>query len=216
MEKFFAVDGKFYTFMSKVVDIGFVSLLWLVGCLPVITIVTSTASMYQTVVKCIRYEQGRVFEVFKDAYIKNLRQGMALTAFYSLLGVLIGLGDYYIVALSKNASMLSLIFAVGLLMLSFLYILNVLWVAPVFSRFENSFGNTLKLVYVVALRNFLKSIPLILMVTGGTVVFLAWNELFIAIPGLLALGASFLIEPSLHRFMPPQEEDNGDWRYGFT
>ena len=202
--------------MSKVVDIGFVSLLWLVGCLPVITIVTSTASMYQTVVKCIRYEQGRVFEVFKDAYIKNLRQGMALTAFYSLLGVLIGLGDYYIVALSKNASMLSLIFAVGLLMLSFLYILNVLWVAPVFSRFENSFGNTLKLVYVVALRNFLKSIPLILMVTGGTVVFLAWNELFIAIPGLLALGASFLIEPSLHRFMPPQEEDNGDWRYGFT
>ena len=214
-EGFFSVDGKFYTFMSKVVDLGFISLLWLVGCLPVVTIITSTASAYQTVVKCVRYEQDTVFASFKEAYLQNLRQGIALTLFFGILGGLISLADYYVMFVSTGTSVVSLALAMGMLILTLVYLLNLLWIGPVFSRFANTFGNLLKLNYVVALRHVPRSVPMLLLVAAGIVVFLAWNELFIIVPGVVLLCYSLLAEPALRKFMPEQEEDNGDWRYGF-
>jgi len=35
------------------------------------------------------------------------------------------------------------------------------------------------------------------------------------LPSVVVLCLSFLIEPAMRRYMPKQEEDNGDWRYGF-
>ena len=39
--------------------------------------------------------------------------------------------------------------------------------------------------------------------------------LAILFPALAMLAISYLAEPALHRYMPKQTEDNGDWRYGF-
>ena len=93
MKDFFHVDGKFFSIMSKVVDLFLLVLFWIVGCLPIVTIITSTASLYTTVVKCIRYDRGRVLPEFWEAYRTNLRQGIALTVLYGGIGaaVLAGL-----------------------------------------------------------------------------------------------------------------------------
>jgi len=211
----FKIDGTFYTLISKIVDLGFVTLLWLVGCLPVVTIFTSTASMYHTVVKCIRYDRGSVFSTFKESYINNLRQGIVLMAFYSLVGSAVMSADYYVFFLSTDKSLLSFILSVSLLLVTVVYIMNLVWVAPALSRFENTAGNTLKLVYVLALRNLVRGFFLLLLILAGVVIFLVWNGVSIIMPGLLSLCSSLLAEPALRKFMPVQEEDNGDWRYGF-
>ena len=211
----FRIDGPFYTLINKIVDLGFVTLLWLVGCLPVVTIFTSTASMYHTVVKCIRYDRGSVFSTFKESYINNLRQGIVLMAFYSLVGSAIMSADYYVFFVSADRSALSYILSVILLLVTAVYILNLVWVAPALSRFENTFGNALKLVYVLALRNLVRGFFLLLLILAGVVIFLVWNGVFIIMPGLLSLCYSLVSEPALRKFMPVQEEDNGDWRYGF-
>lgn len=189
------------------------SFLWLVGCLGVVTILTSTASMYQTVVKCVRYERGGVFAEFWDAYKKNLRQGVVLTLAFGAVGALLGWGDYqvFFVLQSRSAEMFTL--TLGLTILSIVYLLNVIWLVPVFSRFSNSFWNIIRLNYVIAMKNLLRSIPIVLILAAMVIVFLAVNVSILLLPALAALGNSFFSEPALHRFMPPQEEE-GDWRYG--
>lgn len=211
----FRMDGTFYTLISKIADLGFVSLLWLLGCLPVVTILTSTASMYHTVVKCIRYDRGSIFSTFKEAYINNLRQGIALLAFYSLVGGAVVSAEYYVFFFSTDESLLSLFLSISLLLVTAVCLLNLVWAAPALSRFENTFGNMLKLVYVLALRNLVRGIFLLLLILAGTAIFLIWNGAFIIIPGLVSLCYSLVAEPAMRKFMPEQEEDNGDWRYGF-
>lgn len=201
--------------MSKIVDLFLLSVFWIIGCLPVVTLLTSTASMYHTVVKCVRYDRGSVFREFMEAYKKNLKQGIGLTILYGALGALIGIVDYQVFVMSVDRTILLFAAAFGMVLLSVLWLLNVLWLVPVFSRFLNSLGNIIKLNYVVAGRHLLRSIPILAVVAVSAVLTLAVNELILILPALVMLVNSYLAEPALRKYMPAQEEDNGDWRYGF-
>lgn len=215
MGGFFSVDGKFFSVTSKIVDMAVITLMWAVGCIPVVTILTSTSSLYHTTVKCIRYDRGKVYVEFIDAYKKNLKQGIPLTILYGFIGAVIGRLDYEVFILSRSRTSMVFIFAVGMLVLTVLYLLNVLWLVPVFSRFSNTFSKILQLNYVIAGRYFVRSIPMFAVSVTAVVFMLASPPLVILFPSLVMLINSYLAEPGLHKFMPVPEEDNGDWRYGF-
>ncbi len=57
MKGFFSVEGAFFTVTGKICDMVVITVLWAVGCIPVVTFFTSTASMYHTTVKCIVVRQ---------------------------------------------------------------------------------------------------------------------------------------------------------------
>ena len=213
MKGFFDMNRAFWQAMGKAVDLLALSILWLLGCLPVVTILTSTVSLYHTVVKCVRFDQGHFFSEFKDAYRKNLKQGVLLTLLFGVPGGAIGYLDYWLVAISQNRSGAMLILTFGALVLTVLYLSNLFWSIPVFSRFSNTFGNLLKLNYVLAVRQLWRSFLLLLMLMAAMIVFLAVNEFIILLPALTALTGSFLTEKPMYRYMPEQQED-GDWRYG--
>lgn len=215
MRGIFDVDGKFFQVTSKIVDLVLLSLLWLIGCLPIVTIVTSTSSMYHTVVKCIRFDRGSCWGDFREAYKKNLKQGIGLTLLFGGVGAVIGFLDYQIFVVSQNRSSLFFALAFGMLLVSFVYLLNVLWIIPVFSRFSNTFGNILKLNYVIAVRHISRSLLLFALMAAVVILLLASNELIFIAPALVCLVSSYAFENALHKFMPEQNEDNGDWRYGF-
>ena len=211
----FSVEGKFFTVTSKMVDMVVITLMWILGCIPIITIFTSTSSLYHTTVKCIRYDRGKAYEEFIDAYKKNLRQGISLTILYGLIGMIIGWLDYKVFFLSQSRTSIVFILAVGMLMLTVLYLLNVLWIVPVFSRFSNTLGNILKLNYVISTRYLIRSIPMMAVIVTAVIMMQASIPLVIIFPSLVMLINSYISEPGLHKYMPKQEEDNGDWRYGF-
>lgn len=215
MSGFFSAEGKFFSITSRIVDMIVITLLWIVGCIPIVTILTSTASLYHTTVKCIRYERGKVFEEFKEAYIKNLKQGIQLTVCYGIVGCVIGFIDYRVFALMESRAGAAFILAVGMLILTVLYLMNVLWLIPVFSRFANTFGKIIQLNFVIATRYMIRSIPMFLTIIVSVILVLASFPLVIVFPSLAMLLISYLAEKGLHRYMPKQEEDNGDWRYGF-
>ena len=211
----FSVEGKVFTVTSKMVDMVVITLMWILGCIPIITIFTSTSSLYHTTVKCIRYDRGKAYEEFIDAYKKNLRQGISLTILYGLIGMIIGWLDYKVFFLSQSRTSIVFILAVGMLMLTVLYLLNVLWIVPVFSRFSNTLGNILKLNYVISTRYLIRSIPMMAVIVTAVIMMQASIPLVIIFPSLAMLINSYISEPGLHKYMPKQEEDNGDWRYGF-
>lgn len=215
MDKFFRLDGKFYTVMGKAADMILLSVFWLIGCIPVVTFFTSTSSLYHTVVKCVRYERGNVFRDFMEAYEKNLRQGIKLTLFYGVIGILLAALDYWLFMKSTNRTGAAFVAAIALLLLNGVYLVNTLWLVPVFSRFADTFQNLLKLNYIICIRHFWKSVLLVLIAAVALIFALGYNELVFCLPAVAALVYSYLVEPVLLRYMPKQETDNGDWRYGF-
>lgn len=215
MSGFFSAEGKFFSITSRIIDMVGITFLWIIGCIPIVTILTSTSSMYHTTVKCIRYERGKVFEEFKEAYKKNLKQGVPLTVLYGIIGAVIGFIDYRVFAIMQSRTTAAFILAFGMLILTVLFLINVLWLIPVFSRFTNTFGKIIQLNYVIAVRNIIRCIPMILILIISVILILASFPLVIIFPSLAMLLISYFSEPGIHKYMPKQEEDNGDWRYGF-
>ena len=215
MGGFFSVEGKFYSITSRIVDMVIITVMWIIGCIPIVTILTSTSSMYHATVKCIRYYRGRALTEFIEAYKKNLRQGIPLTVFYGAIGAMIGLIDYRVFAVMQSRTGVAFILAFGMAAVTVLYLLNVLWLVPVFSRFTNTFGGIIQLNYVIAAKHVIRSIPMLMVLIIAVILVLASFPLVILFPSLAMLLISYLSEPGLHKYMPKQEEDNGDWRYGF-
>lgn len=215
MKGFFRAEGPFFSVASRIADMAVLSVMWIAGCIPLVTILTSTASLYQATVKCIRYDRGSAWREFLDAYQKNLKQGIVLTLLYGAAGALLGYGDFWIVYISQDRSGAMFIPAFALFMLTIFWLVHVLWLVPVFSRFSNTLGNILRLNFVVSVRHMLKGM-LLLALFGAAVVCVRASLPFVLIfPSLLMLSGSYISEPVLHRYMPEQREDNGDWRYGF-
>lgn len=215
MRNFFGIEGKFFVVTSKMVDLVGITFLWLVGSIPIVTILTSTASMYQTTVKCIRYDRGKIFEEFKKAYKKNLKQGIALTLLFGSIGVVIAFGDYYVFHQLRSRSAMAFVLVVGMLVWSCLYLMNLIWIIPVFSRFSNTFANILRLNYVIATRYILRSTLMLFILAAAVLMAVVTIPLVIIMPSLLMLILSYFCEPCLHKYMPEQKEDSKDWRYGY-
>lgn len=215
MRGIFSADGTFFSVCSKIVDMAVITFLWVVGCVPIVTILTSTASMYHTTVKCVRFDRGKASRDFIEAYKKNLKQGIGLTVLYGIIGVIIGFVDYKMVFLAQSRTSVMFIFSLGMFIVTCLYLVNLLWIVPVFSRFSNTFGNIIRLNFVISFRYIIRSILMFVIIAAGIILVLASVPIVILMPSLIMFLISYLSEPVLHKFMPKQEEDNGDWRYGF-
>ena len=90
MEQLFSTDGMIYRFLNKTGNIILATLLWLVGCIPVVTIGTSTAALYYTVVKSVRKDVGYVHSEFWRGYKLTFKQGVAATVLLLVLGSVLG------------------------------------------------------------------------------------------------------------------------------
>lgn len=75
----FNPENLFFRTLSKGVDLVGLSLLWLLLCIPVVTIGPATAALYYTVVKVFRYRKEEAFKTYLKAFRENLRQGISVT-----------------------------------------------------------------------------------------------------------------------------------------
>ncbi|MBQ8954027.1 MAG: YesL family protein [Clostridia bacterium] len=60
--------------LNKLTDLVILSCMWLVSCLPVITVGAACASAYDAVVKVIRKDSGYMFQTYWQAFGKNWRR----------------------------------------------------------------------------------------------------------------------------------------------
>ncbi|MDD3337482.1 MAG: YesL family protein [Lachnospiraceae bacterium] len=213
MGNLFRVDGKFYTASAKILDMILLALMWVVGCLPVVTILTSTASLYHTAVKCVRYERGKALEEFVSAYKKNLKQGVGLTVLYGAVGTGIYFFLRFLMAGVMTGYARLFLLTIGMLVV-LLYAMNLQWLIPLFSRLDMSMGALLQLNYKITVRYFLRGLLLVLLLAGVAFVCGYLPVGLVILPPLGMVWASHVAEPVLLKCMPKSADAESDWRYG--
>ena len=117
------LNSPFFRLITNIGNLILVSILWIIGCIPIVTIGASTAALYYTCVKVIRHGRGYLFSSFLQSYRSNLKQGIVVT----LLGILISFVLYmdfrYITALDAAPQYLVAIYQIC--MTFFASLLNV-------------------------------------------------------------------------------------------
>lgn len=204
--KFLNPDNALMITMTQITDCIFLSLFWLIGCIPVVTAGASFAALYDATFRGFRQGDKHCWNRFLQTFRANwkagvLPTGVFLAVLYLLVKVLVSLWN------SAAAGAVSwMVFSgaafVGILVLG---ILSVLF--PMLSRFENAFPVLLKNTVFLSLANLPRTLALgILNAAAGLLCAFYILPLFF-LPSLAALIGSLLIEPMFKPYMPAEDAE---------
>ena len=137
MKKIVSPDVLLWRVLNTLTDVFALSVIWLFCCLPVVTIGPATTALYDSVVRCIRYQEAGPYKRF----FRTFRADLGVSIFSTILWIaVIGFGLWSLSLLrslgeaSRSAAIASAAY----------YIIMVLpcgaacWVFPILSRFTYS------------------------------------------------------------------------------
>ena len=79
MSNFFSLDSPLIQFLNKVCDVLFLSIVFTLCCIPIITIGPAVTALYYATVKVIRRERGYLMREFFRSFKLNFKSGAFLT-----------------------------------------------------------------------------------------------------------------------------------------
>lgn len=100
---FMEYDSPIMAGIGKVIDIIWLSTLWFICCLPIVTIGASTTALYYTSIKAIRKNRGYVTKTFFHAFKMNFFPALGIWLLY-LLGMLLFYVNFVFAAAIRDDS----------------------------------------------------------------------------------------------------------------
>lgn len=212
MEKWFRLDSPIIMFMNKTGELILLDICWLIGCIPIVTIGTSTTALYYSIAKSIRHDTGYPVQEFWQSYKRNLKRGITATLLLLALFAVLYINREIAANAEKAAGITAVLVYDGM----FVVAAGIgVYLFPVLSRFSFRLKEGIKLSFVMAVRY----LPITALIVAGTVLlFMVW-ALFLPMPMILVLpaawyyAASFHIEKVLLRYMPKPEDGEISWYY---
>lgn len=211
MEEFFNPEKGIWVWLSTLVDLCGLSILWIFLCLPVVTAGPATAALYYTVVKCVRGRESGAFGYYFRSLRENFIAGLlaeliVLPAAAALLsghlvmrwyGTQTG-GAAYILYV---AHYFALILPAGVLC----------WLFPLLGRFRLSVRALFRTAFQLTLAHLPSTVIVVLLAAETAALCLKhwWPVLFL--PSLTSLLASLFLERVFQQHTPnPAPEENED------
>lgn len=178
MPKFFNPDSPLMRFLTKLADLMILNLLFLLSCIPVVTIGAAWTALYYVTLKMVRDEEDSIVRGFFRAFRRNWKQATILWLMVLGLGAVMVLDIRFLNAMGDSATAAAMKTAVEILGVLGLMVLQYLF--PGLARFEASTGNTLKNACLLAVGN----LPKTLLLSGaavGAVYLSCWSNLTISV-----------------------------------
>ena len=101
--KFWAIDSPVMRVLGRLGDIIILNMIFVVGCIPVITIGTSLSALYAVAMKMARGEDPSVWKEFWKAYKRNFRPATICWLVMAVIAILLFV-DFRIIGVLKRGS----------------------------------------------------------------------------------------------------------------
>ena len=150
-------------FLNKMTDLLLLNILYLICCLPIITIGAATTALYYVSIVSIRSGDGYVIRRFFDSFSRNFKQATIIWLFLLLLGGGLGLDLFFWYRAGTGFS--RIMFCISMLPTVAVAIVG-LWVFPVLSKLEGNIKTTIKNAAAFAVGYFFPYTLILLLLTG--------------------------------------------------
>lgn len=160
MSKLFSLDSGIYKFMSRLLDMLKLNVMWLLCSLPIVTIGAATTAAYTITLKMVDEEEGYIAGPFLREFRANLWKGSAigiiqLAAMYTIYL------DFQLYRVSEEYGTICLVVGV---IATVLTITHFIYAYPLLARYENSILNTLRNSHSICVKFFLRTVFLLVVV----------------------------------------------------
>lgn len=210
MGKLFNLDAPVVQFMGKVGQMIITTLMWILCCLPVITVGASTAAMYRIMFNLKEDGSCKASDFFR-AFRDNFKQATLLwLILVACVAALAGL--YWLVLLVANDILRMVALAVFILLFFLVFILG-LYGFPLTAFFDNTLAQTLRNAIGMGVGNLRQTIlagaltllPLVLAMVLPQLFLQMMFLLLMMGPGALAYGVVCVLLPVFQKYLPQEE-----------
>lgn len=182
------LDSRVYRWLEVATDFFLLNLMWLVACLPVVTIFPSTAAMFGVVRDWVRGKEGSLILTFVTRFRENFGQSLVVGVLWALFGGSLYL-DFLVasqLALGAKVVMTSL-----LVLASLLYAFGSVFLFPVMVHYETDWRTVIKnsllisigrlpttlacLLFGVVMVGLTMIVPLLVIITGSITAYVIYR-----------------------------------------
>lgn len=168
--KFFSIDSPLYQFMQRLWDILKLNIMWLLFCIPIVTIGGSTIAAFSVLLRMSEDQEGDVIKDFWKAFKENWKQGILIGLLPPICFEAVYL-DFQIYNASENGS-------IGLLIMgcfsAYIFIFCLLYVFPLLARYDNTVINSIKNSFRIGMKFFGRT-ALLLVIIVIELLIIFWN-----------------------------------------
>ncbi len=213
--KFLSYDSAFSQLLLKLCRSCWLNLLWVICCVPIVTIGASTTALYYTSLKIVRGEDRSLTRMFFRSFRENFRQSTVLWLILLAVGLLLA-GDGYIIyhLRASSAGTIAVLWTLNLALViaaAVAYTIVLLFVFPLVASVSNTNWAMLKNSFMIGARYLFCTI---LVFAVHFAMFFAIVSIFTPLiifgEGLCALVSSYLMNNVLRAcsYDPDAEEDD--------
>ena len=208
MGNLFNMDNAFFRFMGKLFDVVALNLVFIIVCIPIVTIGPAVSALYYASVKSIRRDRSYPIKEFFKAFKRDFKQSFIVGLILVLAAAIIYVDIRFVVHYIKNdfTAMRYVYLVIGLV-ISFISV----YIFPLISRFSLKISGLFRLSFYLAIRHLLTTIVSIILLFGGFVlVYISAGLALLFVPVLVNLLISIMMEKVLVKCMDmvQTDEDN--------
>lgn len=212
--KFLSPDSGFMRGLSTVSDCFLISFLWLLCCLPVVTIGPASCAAYYAMVKVVHKKKGYMSKEFFKSFKLNLKQGLFLSVIVVLLIGILGYNIYtmywamdYEVQNGLSGYSFYLLFAYFVILM--LVIAFMIYAFPALSRFTFRNMQIAKFAVFAMFRHMLSTLAMLVVVVASIILMIVFPMSILFLPAGNLYLQSVMVERILRRYM--SEEQLAQW-----
>ena len=195
--------------MNSIVDVVFISVLWVLFSLPIITMGAASSAAYATVIKVVRQSRGYVWKTFWAAFRQNLKQGILIQLAVILVYAVFAFVIY--ICYHNNVSMVTQVYMVFTCAMACAILLFLIHLFALVARFQSDLGQLMHVALLLSTHFFLYdlSITLLALLLIGLSIY--YPPLLFFTPGGFFYLSSLFQEKMFHKYINyPQDIDTPD------
>ena len=217
MKRAFNFEGPVFTLLSKFADLIWLNLLYIICCLPVITIGAATTAMYYVTLKMAKDEEGYISKAFFKSFKDNFKQATGIWLIYAVILfvlvsdiVITGGGSLTVMFNSEGLSnvLLVIIGVVGIII-----IMTLTYVFPILAQFDNSIKNTIRNSFLISIRHLPFTIAMVVIsIVPWVIIYMspaAMLLIFIAFSLVAYINSKFFVK-IFKNYMPKEDTEDID------
>ena len=144
-------DNVVHVFLNKLGDIVIANLLFILCCIPVITIGPSLTALYHCMMRTVKGNNNGTTKTFFRAFKENFKQSLIIWLLILAAGAVIILNIRFLLHAEGSAAHMLFYLSVGVLTLLIIF---TLYIFPVIATFANTLGALCRNAFLLAFMHF--------------------------------------------------------------
>ena len=208
MRNILSHDGPLMSFITKITYSAYLNILWLVCCLPIVTIGASTTALFYVTLKVAKNEEGNLTRSFFHSFKENFKQGTIIWLILLAAGIILAVDGYVFYHMRfENA-----FWAVGtaiFLVAVVAYAIVLMYIFPLLARFDNTIRAMFKNSIMLGMRFLLCTVIMaVIYFVMAFVIINIFTPFIVFGEGLCALLCSYLLSNILLLCQEKTEEND--------